>query len=117
MEQNTSNSKLYYSIGEVAAILNVASSVIRFWETEFGTLHSKKNKKGDRIFTPKDIEQLKLIYFLTKEQGFTLDGAKNILKNNKKKTEVKLQVIKHLEEVKHFLSDIKNQLGEGKKSI
>lgn len=78
---NTENlTKLYYSIGEVAEMFDVKTSLIRFWEKEFTQLKPKKNKKGNRLFTVKDIEKLNYIFILVKEQGFTLDGAKNQLK-------------------------------------
>lgn len=72
--------KLYYSIGEVADMFEVNTSLIRFWEKEFPQLKPKKNKKGNRLFTVKDIDKLNSIYILVKEQGFTLDGAKSQLK-------------------------------------
>ena len=72
--------KLYYSIGEVADMFEVNTSLIRFWEKEFNQLKPKKNKKGNRLFTVKDIDKLNSIYILVKEQGFTLDGAKSQLK-------------------------------------
>lgn len=79
---NTDNlTKLYYSIGEVADMFEVNTSLIRFWEKEFPQLKPKKNKKGNRLFTVKDIEKLNSIYTLVKEKGFTLDGAKGQLKS------------------------------------
>ena len=74
--------KLYYTIGEVATMFSVNTSLIRFWEKEFSIIQPKKNKKGNRLFTPKDIINFNKIYNLVKEQGFTLDGAKNALKIN-----------------------------------
>lgn len=71
--------KLYYSIGEVAKAFNVNTSLIRFWEKEFDAICPKKNKKGNRYFTQQDIKNLKLIYHLVKERGYTLDGAKTAL--------------------------------------
>lgn len=73
--------KLYYTIGEVAEMFNVNTSLIRFWEKEFTIIQPKKNKKGNRLFTPKDVLNFNKIYNLVKEQGFTLEGAKNALKN------------------------------------
>ena len=75
--------KRYYGIGEVANAFSVNTSLIRFWEKEFDVLKPKKNAKGDRKFTPADIKNLELIYYLVKERGFTLDGAKIHLKENK----------------------------------
>jgi len=71
--------KLYYSIGEVAGMFEVNTSLIRFWEKEFPTISPKKNKKGKRLFTPKDILKIERIYILVKEEGYTLDGAKKAL--------------------------------------
>jgi DNA-binding transcriptional MerR regulator len=73
--------KLYYSIGEVAELFQVNASLIRFWEKEFPILKPKKNKKGNRQFTVKDIANIERIYVLVKEKGFTLDGAKKAMKN------------------------------------
>ena len=72
--------KLYYSIGEVAAMFNVNTSLIRFWEKEFGLIQPKKNRKGNRLFTPKDIETFNKIYHLVKTEGYTIEGAKKALK-------------------------------------
>lgn len=76
--------KLYYSIGEVADIFGVNASLIRFWEKEFDAIKPKKNAKGDRKFTPKDIEIVHRIHDLVKVKGYTLDGAKNALKARSK---------------------------------
>ena len=78
-------SKKYYTIGEVAKKINVKTSLIRFWENEFETLNPKKNKKGLRKYTHKDITDLEKIYSLVKIQGYTLEGAKKSLKMKKKK--------------------------------
>ena len=72
--------KLYYSIGEVAEMYGVNTSLIRFWEKEFDIIQPKKNKKGNRLFTIKDIENFNRIHHLVKEKGYTLEGAKNELK-------------------------------------
>ena len=82
--ENIVLTKLYYSIGEVAAIFDVNTSLIRFWEKEFTVIQPKKNKKGNRLFTVKDIEHFNKIYQLVKEQGYTLDGAKKALKSGEK---------------------------------
>lgn len=76
--------KIYYSIGEVADMFNVNASLIRYWESEFTILRPRKNKKGNRLFTPKDIENLKKIYSLVKERGYTLQGAKDALRAKEK---------------------------------
>jgi len=102
--------KLYYSIGEVATAFDVNQSLIRFWNKEFDILKPKKNAKGNRMFTPEDIRNLKLIYHLVKERGFTLDGAKAHLKDNKKKALDKYDIIAKLEAVKAELVAIKNAI-------
>ncbi len=102
--------KRYYKIGEVAKAFDVNTSLIRFWENEFDVLKPKKNKKGNRLFTPEDLKNLQLIYFLVKEKGFTLDGAKNKLKENSDKIVSNHKIILRLEEIKNELIQIKNQL-------
>ena len=102
--------KQYYSIGEVAAMFEVAPSLIRFWETEFEVLKPKKSKKGNRLFTPKDIENLRIVYHLVKERGFTIQGAREVLKNKGVQTKDKFEIIKSLEKVRGFLIEIKSQL-------
>ncbi len=102
--------KRYYSIGEVANAFEVNTSLIRFWEKEFDVLQPKKNAKGNRKFTPDDIKNLELIYHLVKERGFTLDGAKTHLKENKKETLNNFEIIRKLETVKAELLKIKDHL-------
>ena len=102
--------KRYYGIGEVASAFDVNTSLIRFWEKEFDVLQPKKNAKGNRKFTPEDIKNLELIYHLVKERGFTLEGAKAHLKENKKKTLDTFEIIRKLESVKAELQKIKDQL-------
>ena len=92
--------KLYYGIGEVAEAFGVNTSLIRFWEKEFDVLKPKKNAKGNRKFTPQDIKNLELIFHLVKERGFTLEGAKIHLKENKQKTLDRGEIIRKLETVK-----------------
>lgn len=102
--------KRYYKIGEVAKAFDVNVSLIRFWEKEFDTINPKKNAKGNRLFTTEDIESFKLIYNLVKERGFTLDGAKQKLKQNPKKIVQNHEIISRLEAIKSELIKIKNQL-------
>lgn len=102
--------KRYYGIGEVAKAFGVNASLIRFWEKEFDVLQPKKNAKGNRKFTPEDIKNLKLIYHLVKERGFTLEGAKTHLKEEKHKTLSNFEVIDKLQRVKAELLKIKDQL-------
>ncbi len=102
--------KLYYSIGEVAEAFGVNTSLIRFWEKEFDVVKPKKNAKGNRRFTPQDIKNLELIFHLVKERGFTLDGAKVHLKENKQKTLDQFDIIRKLKAVKSELLKIKAEL-------
>jgi len=102
--------KRYYSIGEVAKAFTVNASLIRFWDKEFEILKPKKNAKGNRMFTPEDVKNLQLIYYLVKERGFTLDGAKTHLKEGQKKTLDKFEIITKLETIKAQLVNIKSQL-------
>lgn len=102
--------KLYYSIGEVAEAFDVNTSLIRFWEKEFDALKPKKNAKGNRKFTPKDIKNLELIFYLVKERGFTLEGAKTHLRENKKETLTKYDMIRKLENIKAQLIALKENL-------
>lgn len=102
--------KLYYSIGEVAKAFGVNTSLIRFWEKEFDVLKPKKNAKGNRRFTPQDIKNLEIIFHLVKQRGFTLDGAKNHLQENKQKTLDRFEIIRKLEAVKAELLKIKKEL-------
>lgn len=102
--------KRYYSIGEVAKAFGVNASLIRFWEKEFDALKPKKNAKGNRKFTPEDIKNLKFIYHLVKERGFTLDGAKIHLKEGKQESLTNFEIISKLEDVKNQLIKIKQHL-------
>jgi len=102
--------KRYYGIGEVAKAFDVNTSLIRFWEKEFDILKPKKNAKGNRKFTPEDIKNLKFIYHLVKERGFTLDGAKTHLKEGKKQSLDTFEIIEKLEGIKAQLNKIKSQL-------
>lgn len=102
--------KLYYSIGEVAEIFNVAPSLIRFWESEFDIIKPKKNRKGNRQFTKEDIDSVRTIYHLVKEKGFTLQGAKEMLRNNEFDVKDKLELIDALKSVRKFLVEVRDRL-------
>ncbi|MDT0645857.1 MerR family transcriptional regulator [Zunongwangia sp. F260] len=102
--------KRYYSIGEVAEAFKVNTSLIRFWEKEFDVIKPKKNAKGNRKFTQEDIKNLELIFHLVKERGFTLEGAKTHLKEEKHQTLTNFEIIRKLEGIKATLVNIKNQL-------
>ncbi|WP_395053975.1 MerR family transcriptional regulator [Flavobacterium sp.] len=110
MHIELSKDKLYFSIGEIADAFDVNASLIRFWDKEFDILKPKKNAKGNRMFTQEDVKNLKLIYHLVKERGFTLDGAKTHLKEGQKKTLDKFEIISKLESVRAQLLSIKNSI-------
>jgi DNA-binding transcriptional MerR regulator len=102
--------KLYYTIGEVAKMFKVNTSLIRFWEKEFDIIKPQKNKKGNRLFTQEDVDNFHIIYHLVKERGFTLQGAKNKLKDNKEELIQNIEIVKSLKEIKDFLLEIKEEL-------
>lgn len=102
--------KKYYTIGEVASIFGVATSLIRFWESEFDSIKPKKNRKGNRQFTQDDINNLRSIYHLVKEKGFTLQGAKDMLRNNSNEVHEKLEAIDRLKEIRGFLIELRQSL-------
>lgn len=92
-------------------MLNVATSLIRFWEGEFDIIKPKKNRKGNRQFTKDDIDNVKLIYHLVKEKGYTLQGAKEMLKKGNEAAKDKMQMIESLKRVRAFLVEIKEDIG------
>lgn len=102
--------KLYYTIGEVAKMFNVNTSLIRFWEKEFDIIKPHKNKKGNRLFTPQDVENFHLIYHLVKEKGMTLKGADKKLKENKEDTLENFEIVKRLQDIRATLIEIKDGL-------
>lgn len=102
--------KMFYKIGEVARMFGVNTSLIRFWEKEFDVIQPQKNKKGNRLFTPQDVENFHVIYHLVKERGFTLKGAKEKLNQNKSDTIDKAEVVRSLQRIREFLLDVKNEL-------
>jgi DNA-binding transcriptional MerR regulator len=104
--KETKVEKLYYSIGEVAKMFQVNTSLIRFWEKEFDIIKPKKNKKGNRLFTQKDIDNFHIIYHLVKEKGMTLKGAKKKMKENKEDTEHNFEIVRSLENIKEMLMDL-----------
>ncbi|MFY9154423.1 MAG: MerR family transcriptional regulator [Prolixibacteraceae bacterium] len=102
--------KVFYSISEVAEMFDVNTSNIRFWENEFDILKPHKNKKGNRMFTPEDIENIKIIYHLLKEKGMTIKGAQKKLKDNKEDTLQNFEVVSRLQEIRQMLLEIKEEL-------
>jgi len=102
-------SKRYYGIGAVSEMFKVNISLLRFWENEFDVLKPKKNGKGDRLFRPEDIKNLKLIHHLLRERKYTIDGAKDFLKKSKH-ADKKFEMIESLKNLKGFLHELKGGL-------
>lgn len=112
MKNSTGKNKLYYSIGEVAEMFDVNQSLIRYWEKEFAIIRPRKNKKGNRLFREKDIENFHMIYHLVKEQGMTLKGAKMRLQKYAGETQFEYEIYKRLINIRIHLVRIKEQLKE-----
>lgn len=102
--------KLYFSIGEVAEMFSVAPSLIRFWESEFDIIKPKKNRKGNRQFTKEDIDSVRTIYHLVKEKGFTLQGAKEMLRNDVQAVRDKMEMIDSLRKIRGFMVELRDKL-------
>jgi DNA-binding transcriptional MerR regulator len=102
--------RLYFSIGEVAEMFSVNTSLIRFWEKEFDILKPVKNKKGNRMFSKTDVDNLRIIFHLVKERGFTLQGAKDKLKENKEETVNTVEIVNSLNRVRDFLLELKKEI-------
>ena len=102
--------KQYFTIGEVARELDLTTSLIRFWETEFREINPKKNRKGNRMYTPTDIEQLRKIRYLLKEQKYTIKGAKDRLRNDIDDLEDEIQTKETLIKLRSFLLELRDSL-------
>lgn len=102
--------KRYYSMGEVTEMFQVNASLLRYYDKEFEILKPKKNKKGNRLFTQEDIDNLKIIFNLIKEKGYTIQGAKDYLKSNRKEAQENQRVIDSLEKLKGFLLEVRDSL-------
>ncbi|MFT7150844.1 MAG: DNA-binding transcriptional MerR regulator [Nonlabens sp.] len=102
--------KKYFTIGEVARELGVATSLIRFWETQFDFIRPKKNAKGNRKFTQDDLKKLKLVYHLVKEKGYTLQGAQDHIKSSKDSIDDTAELVESLQRVRSFLEEMKRNL-------
>jgi DNA-binding transcriptional MerR regulator len=102
--------RIYYTIGEVARMFDVNTSLIRFWEKEFDIIQPKKNKKGNRLFTQKDVDNFNLIYDLVKKRGYTLTGAKEKLRKNPEESLREFEIIKSLNKIEKFLLGVKKEL-------
>ena len=104
-------SKKFYKIGDVAEILNVPTSTLRFWEKEFTVIKPKRNTKNIRVYTVKDIETIKMIYYLVKEKGLKLDAAQAMIKRNRDGVSKQWEVVDRLKQVKEQLIQLDNALG------
>ena len=104
--------KIFYSMGEVSEMLDVNPSLLRFWEKKFDILRPKKNKKGNRMFTPEDIRNLKIIYHLVKENGMTLAGAQKRLKQNRADIEREMELSERLHAIKAILLEVKQRIDD-----
>jgi DNA-binding transcriptional MerR regulator len=102
--------KLYYTIGEVADMFGVNTSLIRFWEKEFDIIKPKKNNKGNRLFTQKDVDNFHIIYNLVKERGMTLKGAQKKMSDNKEDAVDDFEILKRLKDIREQLVILNNSL-------
>jgi len=102
--------KIHYSIGEIAKILNVKNSLIRFWEKKFDIIKPKKNSRGNRIFSKNDLENISLIYHLLKEKKYTIEGAKKKIRENKDGVQKNYEIIQNLKKVRFQLVEIREEL-------
>lgn len=107
------NRKMFYSMGEVSEMFDVKPSLIRFWEKKFDILKPHKNKKGNRLFTPADVENLKLIYHLSKDQGMKLDAIDKRLKHNIEGERGKTEILDRLHLIRSMLLEVKQELKLG----
>ena len=102
--------KLFYTIGEVAEMFEVNTSLIRYWEKEFDIIKPQRNKKGNRLFTKKDVENFYIIYHLVKERGLTIEGAKRKMHDNREDTINNFEVVRSLESIKEMLLEVKEMI-------
>lgn len=109
--------KIYYSVGEVCELFGVNASLLRFWEEEFPVLKIAKNSRGHRIYTPADVDNLRLIYHLVKEQGMTLEGAKKRLRQNPEGVAHQAEIVERLRSIRNMLVALKAEMGEGMEVI
>lgn len=111
--------KLYYSMGEVAEMFDVNTSLIRHWESQFSILRPKRNKKGNRLFSPQDVENLKLIYHLVKERGMTLEGARKALRKGPAGSGVDrdAELMERLQHIRALLVEVREDLKAGEGEI
>ena len=104
--------KLLYTMGEVTEMFDVNASLIRYWESKFDCIKPHKNKKGNRMFTPADVENLKLIYHLVKEKGMTLEGANMAMKRRGKSVQRDVSILERLQHIRAMLLEVRESLGD-----
>ena len=104
--------KLLYSMGEVTEMFDVNASLIRYWESKFDCIKPHKNKKGNRMFTPSDVENFKLIYHLVKEKGMTLEGANKTMKRRGNKVKSEVNILERLQNIRAMLVEVRESLGD-----
>lgn len=104
--------KLLYSMGEVTEMFDVNASLIRYWESKFDCIKPHKNKKGNRMFTPSDVENLKLIYHLVKEKGMTLEGANKTMKRRGGSVKRDVSILERLQNIRAMLVEVRESLGD-----
>ena len=111
--------KLFYSMGEVAEMFDVNTSLIRHWESQFSILRPKRNKKGNRLFSPEDVENLKMIYHLVKERGMTLEGARKALRKAPSESGVDrdAELMERLQRIRALLVEVREDLKAGEGEI
>ncbi len=102
--------KLLYSMGDVTEMFDVNASLIRYWESKFDCIRPRKNKKGNRLFTPEDVENLKLIYHLVKEKGMTLEGANRTMKHNRRAVAGDASLLERLQKIRAILVEVRESL-------
>jgi DNA-binding transcriptional MerR regulator len=102
--------KIYYTIGEVAQLLDVNTSVVRYWEQSFSVIRPRRNDKGNRLFTQKDVDNFRIIHHLVRDKGLTLDAARKRIREGKSEEELNLEVVKSLAGIKTMLQELKKSL-------
>ena len=103
---------MLYSMGEVTEMFDVNASLIRYWESKFDCIKPHKNKKGNRMFTPSDIENFKLIYHLVKEKGMTLEGANSAMNRRNKSVKRDVSILERLQNIRAMLVEVRESLGD-----
>ncbi len=102
--------KKYYKISEVAELLNLPASTLRFWESQFTVISPKRNNHGTRFYTPKDIETIRMIHFLVKEKGLKLDAAQDQIRRNRSGVSRRHSAIERLKEIRNELQQMLDAL-------